>query len=154
MCVVNPEIVAILSLHCLTSHLILHHISAASKALPPFDAQIRMLNNTRIDSKYLMKISVVTVLMLLLLLLLSVETQGVTLGRVKVSSRQTLPETCKAFLGDFLGIPLMLQSLCHPKEMGLQLFPNSVQPQISKDSRSHLKNMGFIGEKNVHTILC
>ena len=61
-----------------------------------------------------------------------VETQGVTLSRVKVAFSQTLPETCKAFLGDFLGIQFILQSLCHPEKLGPHIFPNFVQSKISE----------------------
>ena len=83
-----------------------------------------MMNNTRIDSKYLMK--------------MSVKTQGVTLRRVQVAHCQALAETGETLLGDFLGIPF-IHSSCHAKKLCPHLFPCSAKHWVPIKIKKILK---------------
>ena len=110
MCVVNPEIVVILSLHCLTSLLILHHINCIKGLACLWCSDKNDEQQENWQHKYLIRISV--------------KTQGVTLRWVKMSSHQALAETSKAFLGDYHGIFIKL--FCRMEKFCPYLFPGSV----------------------------
>ena len=119
MCVVNPEIVVILSLHCLTSLLILHHISCIKGLACLWCSDKNDEQQKDWQQIYLMKISV--------------KTQGMTLRWVEVSSHQALAETSKAFLGDFHGIS-SIRLFCNMKMFCPYPFPGSVvRSWISKN---------------------